>query len=326
MPPRTPTRTSATRRSALAAAGAAVIALTVTACGSSASSSSSAPPLSGAPGSGGATDPFQQVIDDAPVAPASAIPAGSLMAQIKARGTLDVGGTDTAALFSLRDPITGRLSGFDAGLSQMLARYIIGRPSTKLVEVTVATREALLQDNTVDTVFATYTITPARAKLVGFAGPYYSSGDAILVSKSDNAITTVSDLNGKTVCTESSSTAANDIKEYAPGAHVILFDQDSECVQAVEQGRADAYVLDQGILLGDAYRDSNVKVVGEPFTSEPYGIGVPLSSPAMKTFVDNWLKLIESDGEWAKLWKATIGTAVTGDAPTPPAIGSVPGS
>jgi glutamate transport system substrate-binding protein len=208
----------------------------------------------------------------------------------------------------------------------MLAKYITGKPSVNRVQIDVTTREVLLQNGTVDSVIATYTITPARAQKVGFAGPYYSSGDAILVKSSDNAITKPTDLNGKSVCTETSSTAANDIKKFAPSANVVLFQTNAECQQAVEQGRTDAYVLDQALLLGDAARDKNVKVVGQPFTDEPYGIGVPLSSPEMKTFVDDWLKLIESDGEWAKLWKATIGTELSGDAPTPPAIGSAAGS
>jgi glutamate transport system substrate-binding protein len=306
-------------RALAAAAVAAALATTLIACGGSNS-------LPLAPGASGSGDAFQQVIDSAPVAPSSAVPAGSLMAKIKSRGTLNVGGTDTAALFSLKDPITGKVTGFDAGLAQMLAKYITGRPSVNLVQVSVATREALLQNGTVDTVFATYTITPARAQKVAFAGPYYSSGDAILVKASDNAISKAGDLNGKTVCTESSSTAANDIKKAAPSAKVMLFETNAECVQAVEQGRADAYVLDQALLLGDAYRDKAVKVVGQAFTSEPYGIGVPLNSPEMKTFVNDWLRKIEADGQWAKLWKATIGTQLQGNPPAPPVTGSVQGS
>jgi glutamate transport system substrate-binding protein len=321
-------RKPAVRRALSAAALAAATAVVLTACGSG---SSSLPPASGGGNSSGASagsaDAYQQVIDSAPVAAASDIPAGSLMATIKARGELIEGGTDTAALFSLTDPVTGKTTGFDAGLAAMLAKYITGRPKTKLVEVQVATREALLQNGTVDAVLATYTITPARAQKVGFAGPYYSSGDAILVKKDDTAISKVSDLNGKTVCTESSSTASADIKQYAPSAKLVLFDTNSECVQAVEQGRADAYVLDQSLLLGDAYREpTKVKVVGQPFTAEPYGIGVPLSHPEMKTFVDNWLKKIEADGEWTKLWQATIGTTLGGTPPTPPTVGSVTGS
>jgi len=309
-------------RRALPAAALTAAALALTACGSS---SSSLPPASGS----GGTNPnaYQQVIDNAPVAAASDIPAGSLMATIKARGQLVEGGTDTAAVFSLTDPMTGKTTGFDAGLAAMLAKYIIGQPKVKLTQVNVASREVLLQNGAVDTVIATYTITPPRAQKVGFAGPYYSSGDAILVKKADTAIGKAADLNGKTVCTESSSTAAQDIKKFAPSAKLVLFDTNAECVQAVEQGRADAYVLDQGLLVGDAFHEPDkVKVVGQPFTAEPYGIGVPLNHPEMKTFVNDWLKKIEADGEWAKLWQATVGTTVTGAAPTPPAIGSVPGS
>jgi glutamate transport system substrate-binding protein len=268
----------------------------------------------------------QQIIDSAPVAPSGDITPGSEMAKIRAAGVLNVGGTDQTPLFSLRDPISGKLTGFDAALSQMLAKYIIGKPNTNLVTVTADTREALLQNGAVDAVFATYSITPARAQKVAFAGPYYSSGDAIMVKKTDTAITRPADLGGKTVCTETNSTAANDIKQVAPTANVILFQQNSQCEQAVAQGRADAYVLDQAILLGDAYRDNSVRVVGTPFTDEPYGIGLPQNSPEMKTFVNNWLKTIESDGTWAKLWQATVGTALSGPPPAPPAIGSAAGS
>lgn len=307
----------------LAAAGVATaLAGGLTACGGG--GKASLPAKDG--GKDGAAVTQADVIKNAPVAPDSAIPKGSWMAKVRDRGTLRVGGTDAGALFSQRNPVTGKLEGFDAGLSQMLAKYIMGKPSTKLSLTSVATRETMLQNGTVDTVFATYTITPERAKKVAFAGPYYESGDAILVKKDNDGIKTVDDLNGKTVATEANSTAALAVKKYAPKAKTLLFQEDGECVAAVKQGRADAYVLDQGILLSDAVNDHSVKVVGQPFTKEPYGIGVPKDAPEAKKFVDGWLKKIIKDGSWAKLWKATIGTAISGDTPKPPRIGSVEGS
>ncbi len=316
------------RARALAVSGAALVALAA-GCGSSGShgsGTSGAAPGSSAPGGTGDQAAIQNVLAQAPVAPASAVPAGSLMAQIKKRGALKVGGTDSAPLFSLKDPISGKLTGFDADLSKMLAKYITGKPTTQFTQVSVDTREALLQNGAVDTVFATYTITPKRAQKVSFAGPYYLSGDAILVKKGNKSIATVADLNGKRVATEANSTAATAISKFAPRAHVTLFQQNSECVQAVEQGRVDAYVLDQAILVGDAAKNSDVSVVGQPFTQEPYGIGTPKSHPEMQKFVDGWLRQIEQSGLWAKLWKATVGTVVPGNAPTPPKVGSVPGT
>lgn len=280
------------------------------------------------PGPSGGSDvgAIDQILADAPVAADSAIPAGSLMAAIKQRGTLNVGGTDAGPVFSIKDPVTGKLTGFDADLSMMLAKFIIGKPSTHLSLTTVDTREAMLQNGTVDAVFATYTITAARAQKVDFAGPYYSSGDAIMVKKDNTSITKVEDLNGKNVATEGNSTAAESIRKFAPQAKITLFQDDASCVAAVRQGRTDAYVLDQGILLGDATKVPDVKVVGEPFTTEPYGIGLPKQKPEMKAFVNAWLQQIEAAGLWNRLYDATIGKVVVGSSPKPPAVGGVPGT
>lgn len=311
--------TGVRRRVALAAAALVGVALAATGC-----SGNTASPGGGDNSGGKKQSTAEKVIAGAPVA--DKLPNSPTLQRIKAAGKLVYGGTASAPLFSLQDPTTNKLTGFDADLAKMLAKYITGKPKADMKQVQVETREALLQNHSVNAVFATYTITPDRAKKVAFAGPYYASGDAILVKKNNTSIKTVDDLNGKKVATESSSTAANDLKKAAPGAKVQLFEENNDCLQAVQQGRVDAYVLDQGILLGDASENTDVKVVGQPFTTEPYGIGLAKNDPAMKTFVNDWLTKIEANGTWAKLWKATIGTVTSGDAPKPPKIGSVPGS
>lgn len=318
---------SVRRRRTAAVAGLSAAALVaLSACSSS---SASAPPIDGG-GAGGHLSAYNKIITAGPVASDSEINANAWAKKIKQQGYLKVGGTDSGPLFSLRDLKSGELTGFDAGLSQMLAHYITGKTDvkalTKLTITSVDTRETMLQNNTVDAVFATYSITPERAQKVDFAGPYYQSGDSIMVKKGNTSITSVKDLNGKTVATESNSTAALAVHQLAPKAHVLLFKDDAQCVAAVQQGRADAYVLDQGILLGDALSNPAVQVVGgDPFTVDPYGIGLNKQSGA-KPFVNAFLKKIFASGDWAKLYKATIGTVVKGKAPTPPKIGSVPGS
>lgn len=269
---------------------------------------------------------YEAVIAGAPKADDATIAANAWAKKIKDRGTLNTGGTDSGPLFSLLNPATGKLTGFDAGLAQMLAQYITGAPTIKLTVTTVATRETLIQNGTVDTVFATYSITPERAKKVAFAGPYFISGSAVMVKKDNTSITKVEDLAGKNVATEANSTSVTALKAKVPTANLLLFQQDAECQAAVQQGRADAYVLDQSILISDATKNPAVKVVGEPFTVDPYGIGVTLADPSAKKFVNDWLQKIFDDGSWAKLWKATIGTVVAGDAPAPPKIGSAEGS
>ncbi|MEO8749679.1 glutamate ABC transporter substrate-binding protein [Dermatophilaceae bacterium Sec6.4] len=310
------------RRTLVSGVGIGSIATLLAACGGSSGGKSSA--------AGGSGSAYDKIIAGGPVASAAAIAASPWAAAVKKNGVLRVGATETSPLFSMKSLSTGELTGFDAGLSQLLARYITGKSApkdlTKVTVVSVDTRESLLQNGTVDAVFATYSITPARAKKVAFAGPYYESGDAIMVKADNNDIKTVADLAGKTVVTESGSTAALDIKKRVPTAKLLLLQQDAECVAALQQGRADAYVLDQGILISDASTNKKVKVVGQPFTKEPYGIGLPLKDPSAKKFVDAFLQEIYKNGDWAKLWKATIGTVVSGAAPATPTLGSVTGA
>jgi len=304
------------------ATGATVLAMTLTGCGGSSDNSSSGVP-GGASSSSGSSD----VLAGAPVAKAAAIIPGSTMEKIKKRGQLIVAEALDAPLLSQQDPSNPEnVTGFDADLAKALATYILGKPSVKIVPPATETREALLANGTVDVVFNTYTITPQRAEQVDFAGPYFSSGLAIAVKTGTKGINSISDLAGKTVIVGANTPAVTAVPEKAAGAKVVSFATDPEAVQALTQGRGDAYVQDITLLASDAQSNKAMTVVGNPFTSEPYGIGLAHGDDQMKKFVNDWLKQIESDGTWAKIWKASLGTVVQGDAPTPPEIGSVPGS
>lgn len=145
--------------------------------------------------------------------------------------------------------------------------------------------------------------------------------------KGDNEdITSVDDLAGKNVTTQTNSTALTALRDKVPTAQLQPYTDDGQCVASLQQGRADVCVIDQSILISDAINNPAVRVVGEPFTVNTYGIGVTKDDASAKQFVDAWLQEIYDDGSWAELWKATIGTVIEGDAPAPPQIGSVPGS
>jgi glutamate transport system substrate-binding protein len=263
---------------------------------------------------------LDQLIAAEKPAASSLMPAGSTARKIKDRGQLIVGGTQTAQLFSLFDTTTGKVEGFDAAMSELLAQYIIGRPDTSLVNVNAQIREGLLEDHSVDAVFATYTITPERAKLVRFAGPYFMDGLAIEVRKGASSIKSMKDLAGKSVVTELGSTASADLQAAVPSASIQRLDTNSECLDALQSHQADAYVLDQSILAGNVAAGNPVKVLPGTYSKEPYGIGLPKDEADFESFVDAWLHTIETDGTWTKVWQATLGSAVPGPAPAPPKI------
>lgn len=301
------------------AAVAAVAMVGLSACSGTDSGSSAVP---GVPGEAKGGD----LLAKAPVAAAADILPGSTMEKIKQRGELIVGGSLDAPLLSQQNPTTGEVEGFDADMGKALAKYIIGEPKVKIVNSASETREALLSNGTVDVVFQTYTITPERAKQVAFAGPYYSSGLSLAVRKGTAGIAKPEDLNGKTVIAGANTPAIPAIKKLAPQAKIVTFGSDPECMQALKQERGDVYVQDEMLLVANAQKDPSVQVVGQPFTTDPYGIGLKHGDEQFKKFVNDWLKKIQGDGLWQRTWKNSIGTVVQGEAPTPPQIGSVPGS
>ncbi|MFC9973945.1 glutamate ABC transporter substrate-binding protein [Spirillospora sp. NPDC127200] len=307
-------RTPLKRRAAVAAVAALSLA-GLTACSGDDSGSA-------VPGAGGGNK--DDLAAAAPVA--ASLPAGSTMEKIKKRGELIVGGSLDAPLLSQQNPATKQVEGLDADFGRLLAKYIIGEPKVKIVNSASETREALLSNGTVDVVFQTYSITPERAKQVAFAGPYYSSGLVIATKKGESGITGPADLKGKTVIAGANTPAIAAIKKAAPDAKIVTFGSDPECVQALKQGRGQAYVQDEAVLLASAKQDPAIQIQGKPFTSDPYGIGLKHGDAQMKAFVNDWLKQIQASGLWAKVWKNSIGTVVQGEAPQPPAIGSAPGS
>lgn len=256
--------------------------------------------------------------DDADIA------ASEWATKVKEAGVLRVGGVRTSFLFSQLDETDNSLRGFDAGLFQLLANYILGDPSAyEITQVDSSTRESVLQSDQVDAVFATYSITDSRKEVISFAGPYYTSQQGVLVKAGNTEITGVDSLAGKIVATQAGSTGPDILAEFAPEAEIQEFETDQEAVTALSQGRVDAYVTDYTLLLSTMVKNPGTfELPGDAFGPvDPYGIGLPKDSDGVG-FVNEFIKKIEEDGTWEKLWKITLGdrTGVT-TVPAAPAVG-----
>ncbi len=268
---------------------------------------------------------YDDLIATGAVAAEDDIAASEWASKVKEAGTLRVGGVQTSLLFSLLNEKDGKTRGFDAGLFQLLARYVLGdENAVEITQVTSNTRESVLQNDQVDAVFATYSITDARKEVISFAGPYYTTQQSILVMADNEDINGLEDLAGRNVAAQSGSTGPSILEEYAPDATVQEFATDEEARSALEQGRVDAYVIDTAMQMGNMTRNpGRYRLVGEEFGPvDPYGIGLPLDSDGVE-FVNAWLQRIEDEGLWASLWQVCIGDrAGIESAPEPPAIGA----
>src|SRR5215208_2727948 len=126
--------------------------------------------------------------------------ADAAVATIRNRGRLIVGLDIGSNLFSFRDPITGEITGFDVDIAGEIARDIFGTPSQVEYRIlSSADRVTALENNQVDIVVKTMSITCERKKLVNFSTVYLTANQRILAPR-DSTISQASDLSGKRVC------------------------------------------------------------------------------------------------------------------------------
>jgi len=213
----------------------------------------------------------------------------------------------------------GKYDGFDVEIAKIIAKDLgLSEDKIEWKTTTTPNREPFIQQGTVDLVVATYTINDDRKKKVNFAGPYYVAGQDLLVKVDNTTITGPDSLDGKKVCSVTGSTPAKGIQTEHPKAALQLFDSYSKCVEALAQGSVDAVTTDDIILAGYAAQSQfagKLKVVGKPFSTEPYGIGLKKEDKSSCDKINEILKAAAADGRYKAAWDATLGKSGT-PAPT----------
>ncbi len=213
----------------------------------------------------------------------------------------------------------GKYEGFDVEIAKIIAKDLgLSEDKIEWKTTTTPNREPFIQQGTVDLVVATYTINDDRKKKVNFAGPYYVAGQDLLVKVDNTTITGPDSLDGKKVCSVTGSTPAKRIQTEHPKAALQLFDSYSKCVEALAQGSVDAVTTDDIILAGYAAQSQfagKLKVVGKPFSTEPYGIGLKKEDKSSCDKINEILKAAAADGRYKAAWDATLGKSGT-PAPT----------
>lgn len=247
-------------------------------------------------------------------------PEGSRMAEIADDGSIKIGVKFDQPGIGFKGAGQENPTGIDPEVGKIIAGQLgLSPDDIEWVETISDNREPFLQNGTVDLVIASYSITDERRQIVGQAGPYYVTGQSLLVAKDDDSINGPDDLDGKKVCSVKGSTSIKTVEEEY-GAQPAGFDTYSECVDQLLNGSVDAVTTDGAILLGYAAENPDrLKVVGEPFSEERYGIGYSPDAPEMCQFLDDSLEKAFSDGDFEKAFDATLGKSGN-DVPSPPEL------
>ena len=204
-------------------------------------------------------------------------------------------------------------TGFDVAVATYVAEQLgYSADQIEWVQAPSAQRETMLQNGQVDMIFATYSITDKRKETVAFAGPYFVAGQDLLVAADDDSISGPEDLEGKNLCSVTGSTSAQRIKdEYAAGTQLLEQPGYAECVTALTSGTVDAVTTDDIILAGLASIPANegkVKVVGNPFSEERYGVGLPQDNDVCEDVNAAITQMIE-DGSWQEALDEAVGAS-----------------
>ena len=242
--------------------------------------------------------------------------------QSASEGKLTVGIKYDQPGLGLRNP-DGSFSGFDVEVAEYVAGKLgVAPENIEFKESPSAQRETLIENGEVDYIVATYSITDARKEKVDFAGPYFIAGQSLLVKSDNTDITGPDSLNGgKKLCSVTGSTPAQKVKDtYAQDVQLQEFDTYSACVEALRNGAVDAVTTDDIILAGYAAQyPGELKVVGEPFTEERYGIGLAKGDDETRAKINDAIDAMIADGSWERAFNETVGASGY-PIPAPPTV------
>jgi len=216
----------------------------------------------------------------------------ALPANIKERGRFNIAVKCDSPPFGYID-VRGRHAGFDVEIARWFSRFAFGKPTrVSFTCVTTPAREPVLTTDRVDMVIATFTYTADRDTRIDFSRAYYKATGRFLVQNSapNNYL---AQLAGKTVSTTSGSIYDRWVKNCFKDTKLVVTDSFTNALLAFRDGRADALMWDDTVLVGIAAADRNLKLTSDTFLALPYGIGIKQGNTALKRWIDSRLAVMK---------------------------------
>lgn len=230
--------------------------------------------------------------------------AASTLDIVKKRSTLIAGIKTDYPPFGYVDE-KGANAGFEIEMVKYIAKDLgVG---IELRPVTSANRIPMLQSGAVDLIAATMAITRERAEAIDFSVPYIVMGNKFLVRKGIT-IKGYEDLAGKTVAYTQGTALPDKLKKEQPLAKALILQDKPQAVEAVIQGKADAYADDAAPLYVFARQHPDLEVSGDASKPAPEGIGLRPNDSKWRNAINFALIDMWKDGTYLKLYRQFFGT------------------
>jgi len=225
------------------------------------------------------------------------------LADIKARGRLLVGVTESSPPFSFRDDGKG-IVGYDVDLAERVAKSL--SVTTEKIAIINAERIAALQQDRVDLVAVGMTRSKERAKDIDFSNAYLDSPHMILV-RSDSGIAHVGELAGRKLALVRSASVDAELKAAVPTMQIALFDDYNGAFTALADKQVEGFLADKMLLLWFAQRSghpADFALMGDYHLPRTAGFALKKDEPGFRDFVNQALLELETSGEAAKIYDA----------------------
>ena len=229
--------------------------------------------------------------------------AADKLDDVKARGRLIVGVSESSPPFSYRDGDKG-VVGYDVDLAARVAN----RLGVRLEKLSIINAERIpsLKLDKVDLAASGMTRAENRKRDIDFSLAYLVSPHKVLIRK-DAGITSVKQMAGRRLALVKSASVDAELKAAVPTLGIVLFDDYSACFTALKERRVDGFLADEVLLLSFAQKSGSP----QDFTMIPdydlprtAGFGLKKDEPRFTDFVNRTLLELEASGEAEKIFDA----------------------
>ena len=244
----------------------------------------------------------------AAILPMLATPASAdRLDEVKARGKIVVGVSDTTPPFSFKRPGGSEHVGYDIDLVRAVGKRL--GVAVETVSLASAERIPMLQQGKLDFVATSMTRTPERLREVDFSVIYFVTPHAVIVRKA-SGITSVHQLAGQKAASASTSTAGANLKEVVPGVEIVYVRDYAVAFAALKDGSVDAFPTDESVLRAIVQQDGHPDdylFLPDFAKSRNVGFALKKDEPRFKEAVNRALLDVEASGEAAKIFDAWFG-------------------
>jgi len=180
----------------------------------------------------------------------------------------------------------GSFVGIETQMARQIAEWIFGSADKiDLTCVTAENRIPQLTGNRVDLLLATLGVTPERARVIDFSMPYRWGASGVLVI-ADSPYQKISDLENHVVALLKGSIQAKWFEDMQPSIETLRLNTAADALQALKQGRADAYAHDEATLVIAAVRDKSLRLLDDPYQLSDAAIGLRKNEPEWRAYLD----------------------------------------